>query len=403
MSLTEDIKSLALELGFHAVGITSAEPFVEAERVLTERLERGLLEGSGYDQETIRLYTHPRESLLTARSIISVALSYLSDGSDGSDKSDLSDQSDGSEMPRGRMARFSRGLDYHGVLQERLLVLAGDIQAKLGRHAEIRSFADTGPLVDRSVAIRAGLGSHGKNTCVYASDYGSWVVLGELLTDLELEPDAPFDQAQDRPSPLDICGECDECMRACPTGAICAPYVVDVRICLSHVTQSKGFVPHWLREKLGTRIYGCDTCQSACPLNKGAKPGNVDDFRPHRGLGEAPELLPLLNITPKEFEARVAPTTAGWIRRTRFRRNVAVALGNIGDPSAVPGLADALSDPEPIIRGHAAWALGKIGTAPARLALENALTRETDDRVTEEIRGTLEMRPNGSNPDQHLV
>jgi epoxyqueuosine reductase len=400
MRISSEVKSAALEAGFHAVGITSAEPFVEAERALRERFERGLLTGSSYGPETIRLHTHPRESLRSARSIISVALSYLSDESDTSDLSDRSDQSD---VPSGWMARFFRGLDYHKVLQERLLTLAGAIETKLGRHAEVRSFADTGPLVDRSAAIRAGIGSRGKNTCVYVAPslgrefnslpnergnegrvggYSSWVVLGELLTDIELDPDEP--------APLDVCGECNECVEACPTRAICEPYVVDVRICLSQVTQSKGFIPYWLREKLGTRVYGCDTCQSACPLNKDAKPGNVDELRPSAGLGESPELLPLLNIGPEEFKARVVPTTAGWIRRTRFRRNVAVALGNVGHPIAVPELSKAIEDPEPMVRGHAAWSLGKIGGRPARVALEKALARETDEHVEDEIRQALD-------------
>lgn len=393
MPLSEDIKSLAYQAGFHAVGITSAEPFLESEQALKERYERGLLEGSGYDPEVIRLYTHPRETLPTARSIVSVALSYLTDESYESYES---------YGPRGQMAHFSQGLDYHQLLQERMFVLAGDIRAKLGGYAEIRSFADTGPIADRSAAIRAGLGSRGKNTCVYVTGrgynplpnkemlgrglnplpYGSWVVLGELLTDLELDPDPP--------APLDICGECDECMKACPTGAICEPYVVDVKICLSHVTQSKGFIPHWLREKLGTRIYGCDTCQSACPLNTpGADRGNIEEFRPYKGLGANPQLLPLANISSQEFEARVKPTTAGWIRRTCFRRNVAVALGNVGDPVAVPYLLEALSDPEPIIRGHAAWALGRIGGA--RQMLDAALARETDPQAADEIRMALEI------------
>lgn len=365
--LTERVKSLAMEVGFHAVGITSAEPFAESEQVLRDRYERGLLEGSGYDLDRIRLYTHPRESLLVARSVVSVALSYLSDETDGTH---------GTDEPRGWLARFARGMDYHTVVQERLAVLAKRIRADVGGHAEIRSYADTGPIADRSAAIRAGLGSRGKNTCIYVGQYKSWVVLGELVTDIELEPDPP--------APLDVCGECDECMKACPTGAICAPYTLDVRVCLSRVTQSKESIPPWLREKMGTRLYGCDTCQSACRLNGDAVPGNIGAFGPSAGLGANPELLPLLNMGADEFRRRVGPTAAGWIRRTRFRRNVAIVLGNIGDPSAVPSLIDALSDREPVIRGHAAWALGKIGTADARHALENAVARETDEIVIEE-------------------
>lgn len=368
MSLSERVKSLAMDVGFHAAGIASAEPFVESERALRDRYEHGLLEGSGYDPETIRLYTHPQESLPAARSIISLALSYLYDESETSDRSD---------SPRGWLARFARGIDYHTVLQERLAVLAERIQEEVGGHAEIRSYADTGPIADRSAAIRAGIGSRGKNTCVYVGEYKSWVVLGELLTDIELEPDPP--------APLDVCGECDECMKACPTGAICAPYTVDVRICLSRVTQSKGYIPPWLREKMGTRIYGCDTCQSACPLNRVARPADIEQFRSSSGLGAHPELLPLLNIGPSEFKNRVGPTTTGWIRRTRFRRNVAIALGNIGDPMAVPALIEALADPDPVIRGHSAWALGRIGTVEARHGLETALLRESDGGVIHEI------------------
>jgi len=374
MTLTERAKNLAREVGFDAVGITSGEAFGEAERALRERYERGLLEGSSYDTDRIRLYTHPRESLRNARSIISVALSYLSHESH---------MSHGTNAPKGSVARFARGLDYHQVLQERLTTLAGRIEAEVGRHIEVRSFADTGPIVDRSAAIRAGIGSRGKNTCVYVGEYKSWVVLGELLTDIELETDPP--------GPLDICGECDECIRACPTGAICAPYTVDIRLCLSHVTQSKGFIPHPLREKMGSRIYGCDTCQESCPLNRDARPGNIEAFRPSAGLGEDPELLPLLAIGPAEFGERVGPTTAEWIGRTRFRRNVAVALGNIGDPIAIPGLIEALSDAEPVIRGHAAWALGKIGTLAAKNALESALSQEVDRDVITEIVQALDF------------
>ncbi|MDH7480734.1 MAG: tRNA epoxyqueuosine(34) reductase QueG [Armatimonadota bacterium] len=398
--LSSVIKSCALELGFHAVGITSAEPFDEAEHALIERFEQGFLNGTSFNPETIKLYTHPRESFPTAQSIISVALSYLT--------SETGHQSLRTDVPRGFVARFARGRDYHLVLQEKLALLTKLIRSKVQTSVQIYSLVDTGPLLDRSVAIRAGIGSRGKNTCVYVGEYKSWVVLGELVTDLELMPD--------KPGLLDICGECDACMKACPTNAIRAPFKVDVRICLSYVTQMKGFIPLPLREKLGNRIYGCDTCQSACPLNKYAKTGNVVDFqtppslsktssvaltREERdtseshlassGFGANPELIPLLNISPAEFKRQIGPTTVGWIGRTRFRRNIAVALGNIGDPAAVPSLIEALSDPEPVIRAHAAWALGKIGTLPAKNALESALHRETDAKVSTEIRSALDF------------
>jgi epoxyqueuosine reductase len=371
MSLADDIKSIALECGFNAVGITGAEPFVEAEQALYRRLPDGHLSMTEYDSSSIRLFTDPSQTLPTAKSIISLAISYLTDDSESSDGG-LS----------GRMSRFSRGLDYHLALNERLIALSEALRATVDGKVEIRSFADTGPLADRAAAIRAGIGAPGKNTCVYVKGYGSWVVLGELLTDLPLPVD--------RPSPPDICGDCDRCIRACPTGALCAPHTVDVKRCLSYITQSKGFIPHEFRARMGTRIYGCDTCQSACPLNGEATPANLSHFRSSGGLGAHPSLLPLLNVTGAEFRSRIAPTTAGWIRRTRFRRNIAVALGNIGDPSAAGPLATAIEDPQEIIRGHAAWALGRIGTREARSILEQALRREEDPRVLSEIRAALD-------------
>jgi len=370
--MKDQIKSLALEIGFHSVGITSAEPFVEAEATLRYRLELGLLDGSGYRPDNIHSRTHPTESLTSARSIISVAISYLTDDEEVHSTDNI---------PRGLMAKYSRGKDYHDAIQERLALLAAGIEKLLGRPLEVRSYADTGKLADRASAMRAGIGVPGKNTCIYVNTYGSWVVLGELITDVELEPD--------KPTSPDICGKCEKCMKACPTEAICAPDTIDVRKCLSRVTVCRGSIPIELRAPLGNRIYGCDICQSVCPLNQDARPGNLDHFRQSSGLGASPELLPLLNMSENEFAERIGPTTAGWIGITRFRRNAAVALGNIGNPAAIPALIQVLEDPDPVIRGHAAWALGKIGGHSAKRALEAAFNRETNVDVIAEIQGSL--------------
>jgi len=373
-TLTDDIKNTAIELGFHAVGITTTAPFEEAERILIGRYKSGFLQGSSFNPDSIRIYTHPRLSFAKASSIIAVAISYLTD-----EALPYADEPAGPS--RGILARFSRGLDYHTALAQSLSALECAVRRIAGKNLEARCWVDTGPLLDRSAAIRAGVGSPGKNTCVYVGKYGSWVVLGELVTDLDLEPDEP--------ASLSICGECEECIKVCPTGAIREPYAVDMRICLSQVTQMKGFIPRWLRSKLGARVYGCDTCQSVCPLNRSAIPGNLDVFRPLPKLGAYLELLSLVNISPSEFKRTVALTTAGWIGRSRFRRNVVVAMGNIGDPAFVPALCEALRDPVPLIRAHAAWSLGRIGTRSARLPLEKALAEETDDRVIEEVRLAL--------------
>ncbi|MHB0913827.1 MAG: tRNA epoxyqueuosine(34) reductase QueG [Armatimonadota bacterium] len=315
MSNSEELKSISLEIGFHAVGIAEASP------------------------ELLHGISAP------ARSMVCVALSYLTD----------------SPNP-GYFARFSLGRDYHAVLRERL--------AKLAERLPGEVYVDTNPMNERALAVRAGLGFRGENGCVYAGEYGSFVVLGELLTEVELEPSAPAEGG---------CLRCGACVRACPTGALAAR---DPSRCLSRITQMKGPIPRELREALGCRVYGCDTCQSVCPLNAKARPGNLPEF-----AGESPHPLDLVNISPADFREKIAPTTAGWIRRTRLRRNAAVALGNVGNPRAIPSLTEALSDPEPLVRAHAAWALGCLS---ARSALETALSLETDEAVEAEIRAALE-------------
>ncbi|MHB1456839.1 MAG: tRNA epoxyqueuosine(34) reductase QueG [Armatimonadota bacterium] len=372
MSTSDDIKSIALECGFHSAGITTAEPFVESAEVLTSRLEGGMLDGLGFNSERIRRITNPRDVMPEAKSIISVALSYLT----------VDDFSPDIESGlRGQIARFVRGIDYHHEMKSRLTKLCESLQSRLGIHAEFKAFCDTGPLSDRSIAIWAGIGSQGRNGCICIPRYGSWVVLGEVITNIEIEPHAP--------STKDICGNCRKCIDACPTGAISESGAVDARICLSQVTQSKGSIPQDMRSKLKTRIYGCDTCQEVCPLNKQAECGDITAFRWQSGLGGNPLLLPLININAIVFKTAIAPTTAGWIGRTRFRRNAIIASGNAGDPEAVHELIAALTDSEPVIRGHAAWALGEIGGQNAFDALKIALSIETDDIAVDEIESAL--------------
>lgn len=368
MSLADDVKDIALEVGFCAAGVTTADSFPDAERVLVRHSAEGLLPKSLDDSIRIRALTHPKVAMPSARSIISVAMSYFPPYSLSVGR-----------MLYGLVAAFARGTDYHRIMRERLQILAERIVRTVGRHVQSLILVDTPQLSDRAVAMRAGVASQGKNTCVYTSDYGGWIVLGELLTDLDLDSDLPI--------PFAPCGDCMACIEACPTQAIRKPYELDVKMCLSWATQCRGYIPHNLRDKLGTRIYGCDTCLLVCPLNEATKSAvgqsNLDLF-------DFPDLLSLLDIGPEEFALRVQPTAMGWIGRTRFRRNVAVALGNIRDPAAVEGLVRMLCDISPILRGHAAWALGMIGTSGARNALDRALSTESDACVRSEIQFALE-------------
>ena len=247
---------------------------------------------------------------------------------------------------------------------------------------EAQAFVDTGPPLDREVAARAGLGWFGKNACLYVPNYGSWVFLGEIFTNVELAPD---------PRVTLDCGHCDRCIHACPTGAITEPFYVDPNRCISHVTQMSGPIPLELRERVGLKVWGCDICQQVCPWNDDAVVANRPEFHPVPGLDPAPSLIDMLQMTTGEFKRRFGRTAAGWRGKRTLQRNAAIALGNTRNPAVVPALADALAnDAKPMVRGSAAWALGRIGNDAARAALEQARTAEQHPDVLHEIELALE-------------
>jgi epoxyqueuosine reductase len=254
-------------------------------------------------------------------------------------------QNDADDVPRGLVARFARGADYHTVVREKLSRLA---QSLSGR-TEI--CVDTTPIPERKLAVLAGIAWRGWNGNVFVEGCGSWVALGEIVTDLDLPPAKPL--------AIDRCTDCGLCMRHCPTRAITAPYVVDRARCLSHLTQAPGAIPIELRPKLGNRVHGCDICQEVCPRNAGVKPV-TPEFAESRFPGAHPELIPLIELTSDEFRRRVRDSSIGWIRRARIRRNAAVAAGNLRCKQAVPALEKMLQDPDPVLRSHAAWALGRL-------------------------------------------
>jgi epoxyqueuosine reductase len=273
--------------------------------------------------------------------------------------------------------------------------LAGEIRALAppGREKSI-VFVDTGRMVDRAVAQRSGLGWYGKNTCILTKGWGSWVFLSELVTSLDLEPDPPLGAN---------CGQCEICLHACPTGAFVAPYVLDNRRCISYLTiELRGSIPVELRPLIGNHIFGCDICQQVCPVNTvverrlrasgrlGVR-GERLEFQPRTPEASSPALIPLLALDEEGFRERFRHSPVKRAKRRGLLRNVCVALGNIGDPAAVPALIRALDDAEPLVRGHAAWALGRIGGAEARSALEAGLEREQHADALHEIRYALTL------------
>ncbi len=407
MSLTTDIKDYAASLGFDLVRITSAEPFPEREAAIKERIAQGLMDGlPWFTAERAGVSSNPRALLPDARSVISLAIFYLTDA-----PRDLTRPGD----PHGRISCYAWGDDYHEVIKARLEQLAvylrtiSPVQQGAGPEIATRLFVDTGRMVDRAVAERAGLGWYGKNTNILTHGWGSWVFLAEIVTNLELDPDAPLKSN---------CGSCERCLHACPTGALIAPYVLDNTRCISFLTiELRGSIPLHLRPLMGNHIFGCDICQEVCPVNliaverlkragrfgagaqqeraAGTTLANTRPnlaFQPRAQMSSSPALIPLLKLDEEQFRERFRHSPIKRARRRGFLRNVCVALGNLGDPAAAPALIETLrTEPEPLVRGHAAWALGRIGGCEARAALEQSLATEPDETVIQEIRCALEL------------
>lgn len=368
-ALTRRTKHLAAEHGLTVSAITTADAFPELAEYLDRHVAQGRMAGlDWFTAERARFSAAPRNLQATARSIVSVGIPYWSiDGGMPDDG-----------VPRGRISRYAQGVDYHDLLKARMRKLHATIQAELGRCVEARFLVDTARIVDRAVAARAGLGWYGKHSCLIVPGHGSWVLLGELLLDLELEADPPLQRD---------CGRCNICLAQCPTGAIVEPYTVDTPRCLSFQTiEQKGAIPRELRPALHNWVYGCDICQEVCPYTKAARPADEPAFRPKTVENAYPSLRWLLRMTEDEFRSFYRGTPVLRAKRRGLARNAAVALGNVGSADDVAYLAEALSyHDEPLVRGHAAWALAQIGGRTARAALRRALGGELEPAAVEEI------------------
>lgn len=369
------LKEEAAREGLFLLGTTTLDP--PPHREVYERwLESGRHGSMAYlaTERARRLRASPRELLPQAQSLIVCALPY-------GVPDERADASTATAAPlRGRMAAYAWGDDYHEVFPARLEALARRLQARVAIPFAFRAYTDTGPLLERDLAQRAGLGWIGKNTCLISPRHGSFFFLGELLLDLEVEVDAPF--AADR------CGSCRRCIEACPTGCILEDRILDARRCISYQTiENRGPIPSELRPAMGTWVFGCDVCQLVCPWNRRfARPSDVlPAFQPREDM-PFPDLAEALALSPQEFSRRFRHSAVKRTHRAGFLRNVAVALGNLHDSRAVPALAQALgADPEPLVRAHAAWALGQTGGQGARQALRDAARDETDPGVLAEL------------------
>ncbi len=364
------IRRWALEAGFDRVGVATLEPSAHG-AALVDWLERGDQADMEYLRRRLEVRLEPARILDGARSAVCVALQYH--------------PLTGAVEPEGdlwpRVARYARGRDYHDVMLERLRLLAARVEGGYPGTAW-RPYVDTGPVLERELAARAGLGAMGKNTNLLHPEAGSWFLLGELFLTLELTPDT---------AAADLCGTCTRCLEACPTGALPAPYRLDSRRCISYWTiEHRGDLPPEARDLIGDWVFGCDVCQEVCPVNQGAAPAAHDELRLPEKRAEL-DLAALLAISRDDYVERFRGSPMKRAKQQGLQRNAAVAMGNRGDTAYIEPLTEALTRAEPPLRRHAAWALGRIG-GTAYAILKEARGRESDTSVVAEIDRALALR-----------
>jgi epoxyqueuosine reductase len=355
----ESIRERARELGFVACGVTSAAPLDCGDLLAAWTADRrhGHMD---YLERELERRVRPQAWLPDARSVIVVAYPYA--------PVPVRDP-DWRARLTGRVAAYALGRDYHALLTERLMILCEQLLRCGATRA--RPHVDFGPLVEKDLARRAGIGWYGHNTNVLTKENGSFLVLGCVLTDLDLRPDPPFAESH--------CGTCRACLPACPTGALDSPPTIDASRCISYLTiELRGPIPASLRPLMGNWVFGCDDCQTVCPWNA------ATDVEPPPLL--RPSLLDLLQLSDESFDVTFGKTALARARRRGLARNAAVALGNSGNRDAVTALARSLRhDPEPVVRAHAAWALGRIGGREAYQALSSAKVRHEVPPVVAEV------------------
>jgi epoxyqueuosine reductase len=341
-----DVKAQAAALGFDLCGIAPAAAFPEL-HFLREWLDRGYAGEMQYMHRTADRRASVQALMPSARSVISLGVVYNADRPYSTENADPAVAA---------IARYAWGDDYHVEIGERLSSLVAMLRAVSPEPFEARAYVDTGPVQERVYAQYAGLGWIGKNTCLINPQLGSWLFLAAIITNLALEPDPPA---------LDQCGTCTLCLEACPTGALVEPRVLDSNRCLSYLTiELKGAIPPEHRDAIGEHAYGCDVCQEVCPWNLAPSTGVTAqrEWQPRDGL-DAPKLLELWRRSDDELRALLKGSAMKRAGVTRLRRNLAIAIGNSGDRPAAAALVNQQEPTclEPLVAGHIAWAVAKLG------------------------------------------
>jgi epoxyqueuosine reductase len=368
--------AIAREAGGGGVRVCAATPDAVARARMEAAFARGDLATWEFDARRAATAADPANVLAGARSVIALALPYATRAP--ARRASLT----------GRVSNYAWGSDYHKRARALGRRIATELDGAAGARVA-RVVCDTAPLDERAFAARAGLGWIGKHTNLIVPGAGSFVFLAEVVTTLELPPDEPLRKT---------CGTCTRCLPACPTGALRGDYTMDATRCISDLTQRADAIPLALRPLVGDWVWGCDLCQEACPPTRQAGPGGGEAFEPRDDEAAFPDLIGLLQLRGNAYR-RTRRTAMGWRGAAILRRNAAVGLGNALDRSAVPALVEALAgDPHPLVRGHAAWALGRIGSPAARAALQARAGCEPDPSVRREVALALESWETNPSP-----
>lgn len=364
MNLKELIIDKAKELNIDIIGITNADKVNYLENFLEDRFNKGY--ATEFEENDINLRITPQIQLKDGKSIIVIGISYNVDF-----------KSSNNIKYKGRLSKSSWGIDYHVILKDKLLKLANEILEV--KEFNYKVFVDTGPLIDREIAKRSGIGWYGKNCSIINEDYGSFIFIGYLITDLDIEKDKEKEEN---------CGECDLCIKACPTGAIYEKYKINTKKCISYLTQTKNKIPYELRDLMGFKIYGCDTCQVVCPKNKGLKKSNNIEFIPKVTNGYI-DIEELLNISNRDFKKKYNHISGSWRGKNILKRNAIIALGNMKYKDSIPLLIKCLSDNSSLIREYAAYSLMKIDRKEGKIIIKKSIKKEKDELVKSEMENVI--------------
>lgn len=334
-SLKQFIIDKSIEIGIDICRFTDCDQLLNLEEYLKYRKENNL--NTSFEEEDLKKRIDPKITLPSCQSIIVIAMSY---------NVDLEEKPN--YKIKGRLSRSSWGIDYHRVLNEKIELLIDEMKKR--EEFNYKYFVDTGPLIDRELAKKSGVGYYGKNSSIINDEYGSFIFIGYILTDLEIESDLPVQEK---------CGECDLCIKACPTSALEYKYRLNPKKCISYLTQTKDVIQIELRGKMGMKIYGCDTCQNVCPKNKGVKKSKEKQFLPENTKGYM-DIEELMSISNRVFKKKYGHISGSWRGKKILKRNAIIAIGNMKKVEYLPILIKELKDSDPAIRKYSQWAIMNI-------------------------------------------